>query len=131
MESDSELLVDVLDELRWELRVNAIDIGATVEDGSVTIEGIVDSFAEKLAAERAIKWLPDVKSLTVKIEVKPPGYCKRTAEDIAGDVERAVDWSGTVLHRSRRWLRHLIGACSRQLGLQRTSSAATRKSWMY
>jgi len=117
MESNSELLVDVLDELRWELRVNAIDIGATVEDGEVTIEGTVESFAEKLAAERAIKRLPGVKSLTVKIEVKPPGYCKRTADDIAGDVVRALDWSGTVLHRSRRLVRHLIGACSRQLGL--------------
>jgi hypothetical protein len=116
MENDRELLVDVLDEIRWELRVNATDIGAAVQDGEVTIEGTVDSFAEKLAAERAIMRLPEVKSLTVRIEVKPPGYSERTAEDIAREVDHALDWSGPALHRSRRWVRHLISTCSRQLG---------------
>ena len=117
MESDRELLVDVLDELRWDPRVNATDIGATVKDGAVTIDGSVDRFTEALAAERAIKRLPGVKSLTVRIEVKPLGDRAWSAEDIAWEVEHALNCTGPALHRSRRWVRHLIGACSRQLGL--------------
>ena len=44
MKSDRELQIDVLDELRWEPGVNATDIGATVKDGVVTLEGTVDSY---------------------------------------------------------------------------------------
>jgi len=55
MKSDRELQIDVLDELRWEPGVNATDIGVTVKDGVVTLEGTVDSFAEKWAAEKAVK----------------------------------------------------------------------------
>ena len=63
MKSDRELQIDVLDELRWEPGVNATDIAATVKDGVVTLEGTVDSFAEKWAAEKAVKRLPGVKAL--------------------------------------------------------------------
>ena len=73
MKTDRELQLDVLDELRWEPGVNATDIGATVKGGVVTLEGTVDSFAEKWAAERAVKRLPGVKALAVEIEVKLPG----------------------------------------------------------
>jgi len=55
MKSDRELQIDVLDELRWEPGVNATDIGVTVKDGVVTLEGTVDSFAEKWATEKAVK----------------------------------------------------------------------------
>ena len=68
MKSDRELQIDVLDELRWEPGVNATDIGATVKDGVVTLEGTVDSFAEKWAAEKAVKRLPGVKALAVETQ---------------------------------------------------------------
>ena len=51
MKSDSELQIDVLDELRWEPVVDATDIGATVKNGVVTLEGTVDGIAEKWPAE--------------------------------------------------------------------------------
>jgi hypothetical protein len=53
----------------------------------------------------------------IKIEVRPPGYSGQSAEDITWEIEHALDWSGPALHRSRQWARHLVGACSRQLGL--------------
>jgi osmotically-inducible protein OsmY len=40
--------------------VKATDIGATVKDGVVTLGGTVDSFAERWAAERAVKRLAGV-----------------------------------------------------------------------
>jgi osmotically-inducible protein OsmY len=92
MKSDRELQIDVLDELRWEPGVNATDVGATVKDGVVTLEGTVDSYAEKWAAERAVKRLPGVKALAVEVEVKLPGSSERTDADIARAAENALQW---------------------------------------
>ena len=96
MKSDTELQIDVLDELRWEPGVDATDIGATVKDGVVTLEGTVDSFAEKWAAEKAVKRLPGVKALAVEIEVKLPGSSERNDADIARAAESALKWDISV-----------------------------------
>jgi osmotically-inducible protein OsmY len=96
MKNDRELQIDVLDELRWEPGVKATDIGATVKDGVVTLEGTVDSFAEKWAAEKAVKRLPGVKALAVEIEVKLPGSSERSDADIARAAENALEWNVSV-----------------------------------
>jgi osmotically-inducible protein OsmY len=96
MKNDRELQLDVLDQLRWEPGVNATDIGATVKDGVVTLEGTVDSFAEKWAAERAVKRLPGVKALAVELEVRLPGSCERNDADIARAAENALEWNVAV-----------------------------------
>jgi len=96
MKNDRELQLDVLDELRWEPGVNAADIGATVKDGVVTLEGTVDSYAEKWAAERAVKRLPGVKALAVELEVKLPGSSERNDADIARAAENALQWHISV-----------------------------------
>ena len=96
MKSDRVLQIDVLDELRWEPGVNATDIGATVKDGVVTLEGTVDSFAEKWAAEKAVKRLPGVKALAVELKVKLPGSSERSDADIARAAENALDWNISV-----------------------------------
>jgi len=53
MDSDRQLQLDVLDELRWEPGVKATDIGVTVKDGVVTLEGSVNSFAGKVGRRRS------------------------------------------------------------------------------
>ena len=98
MKSDRELQIDVLEELRWEPGVKATDIAATVRDGVVTLEGTVDSFAEKWAAEKAVKRLPGVKALAVEIEVELPGSSERTDTDIAAAAEHALKWDILVPH---------------------------------
>jgi hypothetical protein len=92
MKSDRELQINVLDELRWEPGVKATDIGVTVKDGVVTLEGTVDSFAEKRAAERAVKRLPDIRALAIELEVKLPGSSERTDADIAEAGVNALKW---------------------------------------
>src|SRR5271157_5177780 len=96
MKTDRELQLDVLEELRWEPGVNATDIAATVKGGVVTLEGTVDSFAEKWAAEKAAKRLPGVKALAVEIEVKLPGSSERSDADIARAAENALQWNVSV-----------------------------------
>jgi osmotically-inducible protein OsmY len=96
MKSDREIQIDVLEELRWEPSVNATDIGVTVKDGIVTLEGTVDSYAEKSAAEKAVKRLPSVKGLAVELEVKLPGSSERSDADIARAAETALKWDVAV-----------------------------------
>jgi VCBS repeat-containing protein len=96
MKTDRELQLDVVDELRWEPGVDATEIGATVKDGVVTLTGTVDSFAEKWAAEAAVKRLSGVKALAVELEVKLPGDCKRTDADIAEAAQNALEWDVSV-----------------------------------
>ena len=52
MKSDSQLQLDVMDELKWEPGVDHEEIGISVKDGVVTLSGIVGSYSEKLLAEK-------------------------------------------------------------------------------
>ena len=92
MKTDREIQIDVLDELRWEPRVNATDIGVTVKDGVVTLVGTVDSCAEKSAAEEAVKRLPNVKGLAVELQVNLPDSSERSDADLARAAENALQW---------------------------------------
>jgi osmotically-inducible protein OsmY len=83
MKTDSEIQRDVLEELKWEPSVNAAHIGVSVKDGIVTLNGHVDSFAEKYAAERAAKRVYGVKAIANELDVKLPYSSQRTDEDIA------------------------------------------------
>ena len=59
MKSDSQLKMDVSEELKWEPSVNATQIGVEVKDGIVTLAGHVDSYAEKWNAEKAAQQIED------------------------------------------------------------------------
>jgi len=102
MKTDKEIQLDVLDELRWDPSVNAADIGVTVKDGVVTLEGTVDSYAEKSSAEKAVKRLPSVKGLAMELEVKLPGPSERTDSDIVRAAETALKWDIAVPHEEIR-----------------------------
>ena len=96
MNTDRQIQLDVLDELRWEPSVNATDIGVTVKDGVVMLEGTVDSFAEKWSAEKAARRVASVKGLAIDLDVKLPGFSERSDADIARAAETALDWDVSV-----------------------------------
>jgi len=96
MKSDRKLQIDVLDELGWAPGVDARDIGVTVKDGVVTLEGTVDSLAEKWAAEEAVKRLPGVRALAMDVVVELPGSAERSDADIARAAENALEWNSSV-----------------------------------
>jgi len=81
--TDSELQLDVLNELKWEPSVDAAHIGVSVKDGVVALSGHVSSYAEKYAAERAAKRVHGVRAVANELDVKLPGSSQRTDEDIA------------------------------------------------
>lgn len=96
MKTDEDLKQDVLDELEWEPSINATQIGVTAKNGIVTLSGHVDTYGEKLAAEKAAKRVSGVKAVVEEIDVKIPGRDTRTDEDIAQMALNNLKWNTTV-----------------------------------
>jgi osmotically-inducible protein OsmY len=96
MKTDAQLKQDVIAELTWEPSVNASQIGVEVKDGTVTLAGHVDSYMEKLAAERAAQRVSGVKGLAVEMDVRLPGLNKRTDADIARSAQNVLEWTTSV-----------------------------------
>ena len=73
----------VLRQLDFEPEFNAAGIGVAVEEGVVTLTGHADSYAAKLAAERAAQRVYGVRAVANDIQVKLDG--DRTDTDVAHD----------------------------------------------
>lgn len=93
MKTDQQLQSDVIAELSWQPSVNSEGIGVEVKDGVVTLAGHVDSYAEKIDAERATMRVSGVKALAVEMDVKLPGSSNRSDADIARSVENVLEWT--------------------------------------
>ena len=94
--SDEQIQRDVLDELKWDARVQPNEIGVAVKDGIVALTGWVDSFAKKWVAERAAHRVHGVMAVVNDIEVRLPGSAERSDEDIAVAATRALEWDTLV-----------------------------------
>lgn len=93
---DKTLRQFIIDELDFEPSIDAANIGVAVEKGVVTLTGHVANYAEKIAAERAVKRVKGVKAIAQEIEVRFSNQPKRSDDEIA---QRALDiltWSVQV-----------------------------------
>lgn len=92
MRTDSELRVDVISELSWDPSIRDEDIATAVKDGVVTLAGIVDTYAQRYAAERAVERVHGVKAIVNDLTVKLPGAMERSDADIAHAAVNALRW---------------------------------------
>ncbi|MER3438445.1 MAG: ornithine aminotransferase, partial [Chloroflexota bacterium] len=92
--TDTDIHKDVLEELEWDPEVDATEVGVEVDDGVVTLTGWVDSYAKKLAAERAALRVAGVRAVANDISVK--GLTTRTDTDIAKAVADALEANSLV-----------------------------------
>jgi osmotically-inducible protein OsmY len=81
--ADKMLRDAVIAQLDFEPEVNPSGIGVAAEDGVVTLSGSVDDYAQKVAAEKAVKRLFGVKGLANELLVRM--VSERTDTDIAKD----------------------------------------------
>jgi osmotically-inducible protein OsmY len=81
--TDKMLRDAVITRLDFEPEVNPSGIGVAAEDGVVTLSGFVDDYAQKVAAEKAVKRLFGVKGLANELLVRM--VSERTDTDIAKD----------------------------------------------
>jgi len=96
MKTDEQLQSDVEKELRWEPSVHAAQIGVSVNGGVVELDGHVDSFYEKWAAERAAMRVSNAKAVASEIKVELPSTATRTDEDIARTAVNHLEWNYSV-----------------------------------
>src|SRR2546421_6465990 len=94
--TDEQIQREVQAELEWDARIRSTEIGVAVKDGVVTLTGWVDSYAKKLAAERAAHRVRGVKAVANDIEVRLPSFAERTDADIAAEAIRALAWDALV-----------------------------------
>lgn len=96
MKTDLDIQKDVMDELNWELLLNANEIGVAVKDGVVTLTGTVDSYSKKMVAEKAVKKVIGVKAVAEEIEVRLTDRGKKTDTDIAAAILHELKWNSFV-----------------------------------
>jgi osmotically-inducible protein OsmY len=90
--SDTEIHHDVLEELKWDSRVDETEVGVQVDGGVVTLTGTVTSWAKRVAAQEAARRVIGVLDVANDIEVKMPGGLARTDTEIAQAVRRTLEW---------------------------------------
>lgn len=94
--TDNELKTHVQNALDWEPSVDASDIGVSVDEGVVTLRGNVASYAEKVAAERAVLRVYGVKAVADDLAVHLGNLFARTDTEIAHAAVAALKWNAVV-----------------------------------
>lgn len=82
-DQDLKLRDAVLQQLEWDPAVDASGIGVTAHERAITLTGTINTYAGKLAAERAVKQVRGVRAVANDLEVKL--LAGRTDADIAVD----------------------------------------------
>lgn len=96
MRTDIEIKNDVLDELAWQPNIDETEIGVIVDKGVVTLTGTLDSYAKKMAAEKAVKAVKGVRAVADDIEVKYGTEFKKSDKEIAKAAADAIKWNYSV-----------------------------------
>lgn len=96
MKTDFEIRNNVLDELAWQPNIDETQIGVIVEDGVVTLSGVVNNYSKKMAAEKAVKNVDGVKAVALDIDVKYGDEFKKTDKEIAKAIVDAFKWNSSV-----------------------------------
>src|SRR5687767_6815846 len=86
--ADQILRDNVTRHLVWEPDFDASMIGVSAQDGIVTLSGYVETYAAKLAAERAARKLYGVKAIANELDVRLAH--DRIDPDIAKDAIEAL-----------------------------------------
>lgn len=92
MKGDARVQFEVIEELKWDTRVDEARVGVQVDGGVVTLTGRVDTYAMKLAAQEAAHRVAGVLDVANEIEVKTADGTARDDVDIARAVRMALEW---------------------------------------
>jgi osmotically-inducible protein OsmY len=94
--SDLELRRMILDELEFQPNIDAAAIGVAVENGVVSLTGHVKTYAQKFAAERAVKGVKGVKAVAEEIKVVSNDDIDISDEAIAARSLDVIRWNSAI-----------------------------------
>lgn len=93
---DKLIRQNVIDELDFEPSVDAAHIGVAVDKGIVSLTGHVSTYAQRVAAEKAVRTVRGVRGVVEEIQVRFAGETPPRDEDLAQRAVQMLDWSVTV-----------------------------------
>lgn len=96
LENELELKKAVLEELKYESNIKDSNIGISVNDDIVSLNGSVSTYADKLTVESVAKRLAGGRSFKDDVIVKIPESSRRTDHAIANSALDAIKWITTV-----------------------------------
>lgn len=94
--NDKDLKQRILNELKWDSRVDWASVQVQVTDGVVTLTGVVPAYAQKIAAQLAAHRVTGVLDVANDVVVKPNDQFARIDTDIAAAVRNALEWDALV-----------------------------------
>jgi osmotically-inducible protein OsmY len=96
MKSDEKLKADIIEELGFDPAIEAAHIGVTCRNGVVSLYGRVDSYAEKTAAEHAVRRVEGVKAVAMELEIHLPSDKKTADDEIAERAVKILAWDAVL-----------------------------------
>ena len=96
MKTDKQIHLDVLEALKFDPQIREQAIAVAVKDGIVTLNGEVESHAQKVTAEQVVKRIIGVRGFAEELQVNPPMHHHRTDQDIVEASLNALKWNVLV-----------------------------------
>jgi osmotically-inducible protein OsmY len=96
--SDTEIAHQVVNALAWDIEVPEKLVKAKVEDGWVTLEGELDWQYQRLAAERAVRYLTGVKGVSNLITLKKHVSPLDVSDRIKAALQRSAESDAKKIH---------------------------------
>lgn len=94
--NDLVLRQDIIDELNFDPEVQPAHIGVAVDKGVVTLTGHVATYAEKLAADAAVRRVRGVRAVAEELEVRVPNHKKTADDEIAARAADILSWDSRL-----------------------------------
>ncbi len=76
--SDEEILDELTREMKWDPRIDQAPIQVVIADGVVTLSGVVDSAARRLAAFDTASRVKGVRGVIDNVEIRVLPQSRRT-----------------------------------------------------
>lgn len=96
MKADARIKQDVESEMSWEPSIDETKIGIIVDNGIVTLSGKVDSYSNKITAEKAAQRVHGVKAVAVDIEVNDASSRTPNDTEIAKAAVNTIKWDTSI-----------------------------------
>jgi osmotically-inducible protein OsmY len=94
--NDSDIKQKVLEELKWDTRVDETEVGVQVHNSVVTLTGTVANWAKRLAARDAAHRVAGVRDVADDMKVKVLAYLRPDDTLIASAVRHSLKWNVLV-----------------------------------